>query len=260
MITIRTAARMAAFLAVTTQAYVLRLLSLPVCRLVPAWNRPIRGALFRLWARQVLWAIGMNVSVSGSPPKAPFFLVSNHLGYVDIALLAAHVNAVFVSRHDLADWPFIGPVTRLYDTLFINRERPRDIPAVAAKLSDLLDKGEGVVVFPEGTSSGGDGILPLKPALLSLPARRAFPVHCVVIHYETPGGHAPASQSVCWWGDMEFIPHFKGLLSLPRITARITFIEKPVQAEHRKELAGAVEACMLSVFEPVDQVNDRTTQ
>jgi 1-acyl-sn-glycerol-3-phosphate acyltransferase len=57
--------------------------------------------LFRLWAISFIKIAGVEVEVIGTPPRPSFFLVCNHLGYVDIPLLRAIVDAVFVEKKKL---------------------------------------------------------------------------------------------------------------------------------------------------------------
>jgi len=93
------------------------------------------------------------------------------------------------------------------------------------------------VLFPEGTSSGGDAVLRFRPALLEAAARAELPVHCAAIAYRTPPGAPPASEVVCWWRDMPFVPHVWNLLALPRFEARLCFAEETVCEPDRKLLA-----------------------
>src|SRR6185295_13548709 len=49
----------------------------------PRW----RSRVVRRWARGLGALVGMRVTVRGPVPRSPFFLVANHLSYVDILLL-----------------------------------------------------------------------------------------------------------------------------------------------------------------------------
>ena len=49
--------------------------------------------------------VTLRVEVDGPVPQAPFLLVSNHLGYVDIIALSKTVGCCYVSRGDVRDWP-----------------------------------------------------------------------------------------------------------------------------------------------------------
>jgi 1-acyl-sn-glycerol-3-phosphate acyltransferase len=101
-----------------------------------------------------------------------------------------------------------------------------------------LERGEGVVIFAEGTTSNGSSILPFKSSFLEFAAARDLPVHYATINYETPTGETPASESVCWWREeSDFVPHIFELFKMPGFSGTITFSNKPIHSPNRKELA-----------------------
>ena len=67
-----------------------------------------RTRVFHAWGRTMARLLGMRVRIDGKPPDAPFVLVSNHLGYVDVILLASALRCVFVSKADVKDLPLVG--------------------------------------------------------------------------------------------------------------------------------------------------------
>ena len=115
-----------------------------------------------------------------------------------------------------------------------------------------IDRGLGVLVFPEGTSGKGDQLLPFKASLLEFACTRDLPVHWATLHYRTPDGQPPAHHSVCWWGDEGFVPHFKRLIVLPSFEATLQFADEPLAHTNRKELAEALYSRMQEVFVPIE--------
>ena len=216
---IRVAFKMAVFAIATPVTWLIITCGVPFVRLaggsVPRW----RARVFHLWARVITRALGMKVTIEGGPPPSPFLLVANHLSYVDIVLLVSTVPCTFVARADLREWPLFGPMVPAGGTLFLNRDLKRDIPRVIEQLKVPYEAGVGVVIFPEGTSSGGETVPPFRSSLLEPAAKGLFPVYHASIRYETPEGQPSARESVCWYGKMEFLPHLIGLFSLPRFTA-----------------------------------------
>ena len=210
-----------------------------------------RGRVLHAWARCLVRALRVRVETSGIPPEPPFFLVSNHLGYLDVVVFGSQMPCVFVARGDLAGWPVAGRVCRSAGTVFIDRGKKRDIPRVLGRIDDVLADGAGVIVFPEGTSSAGAGVLPFRASLLDVPARDATPVSWAAVSYESVPGAPPPHLTVCWWGGMPFGSHALGLLGLPEIRARIVWGEAPVVAHDRKTLAARLHEAVARRFRPV---------
>jgi 1-acyl-sn-glycerol-3-phosphate acyltransferase len=200
-------------------------------------GREWRGCIFRLWSRGLCALLGMRISVRGVPPPAPCVIVSNHLSYLDIVLIGSQVGVVFVSKAEVARWPLVGLLSRSVGTIFVQRDRRRSLPEVNARIDTALERGERVVLFPEGTSSGGDAVGRFKPSLLEPAATGRYPVYCAALGYRTAPGAPPASEAVCWWRDMPFGNHVLGLLRMTHFHAVLEFDPQAHRGQDRKELA-----------------------
>lgn len=196
-----------------------------------------RQTTFEAWAKSFVRITKMKIVVNGIPPKPPFFLVTNHLGYTDIAAILVAAKAVFVAKAEVESWFLAGRICRDMGTIFIDRKNRRDIPRAGELIVERLDAGEGVVVFPEGTSTAGKEVLPFNSSFLEFAARRASPVSYAAITYTTPEGEPPASTTVCWGENIGFFDHLWRLLHLRSYTAIITFGDAPVTSSDRKQLA-----------------------
>ena len=222
-------------------------LTAPFARARGAWRRVV----VRGWGRGLASILGLSIEVRGTAPAPPFFLVSNHLSYVDAVVYAAVAPGRFVAKREVRGWPGIGLLAWMAGTVFIDREAPRDALRVQHHLASAYDAGEGVLVFAEATSSEGRTVLPFRPALLDWAARTARPVHHASLSYRTPAGTEPAHRSICWWGDMTFGPHFVGLCRLPSATALVTFGAGALTGEDRRTLAAELQRAVAGHFIPV---------
>lgn len=183
-----------------------------------------RDAGRRVWlrrtARNILRAMNVKVSIEGFPPTGGL-LVSNHLSYLDILVLASLTPATFVSKQDVAGWPVFGWLAKCAGTIFVKRERRADVGRVSHEISLALHSGALVVLFPEGTSSSGQTVLPFRSSLLEPVFESSHPVHAAALDYHLSDGSV--EEEVCYWGDMVLGPHLLNLLSKKTIHATVRF-------------------------------------
>ena len=210
-----------------------------------------RGLAFHKWAKATAAILGLKVAVSGTPPTPPFLLVSNHLSYLDVLAFASQRKCVFVARADLADWPVVGLLCRAAGTIFVDREKRKDVARVNGVIDQALANGRGVVLFAEGTSTRGDTVLPFKSSLLEQAARASLAVSHAALSYRTNEGEPPAHLSVCWWGGMTFVKHLIGILYLSEIHTTVAFGPEPIKASDRKVLAERLWIAVREGFVPV---------
>jgi 1-acyl-sn-glycerol-3-phosphate acyltransferase len=210
-----------------------------------------RQLAFHYWTTSFVKIAGMTIEIIGQPPQPPFFLVTNHLSYTDIAVLRAIVPGVFVAKAEIKGWFLAGRIVADMGNIFIDRKSKRDIPRAGAEIIKKLNEGEGVIVFPEGTSSKGEEVLPFNSSFLQFAAKTDIPVSYASISYRTPKGEPTASEMVCWWEDISFISHLFRLFTLKKFTATVTFGEEPVLNPDRKVLANELRQKVAARFIPV---------
>ena len=249
--TLRAAWRLLLVVKLTAIAYLAAvvgsLVTLPVPRRRARW----RHLCFRYWARSLLAVMGARVESRGAAPQPPFFLVTNHLSYIDVLVLASRVDGVFIAKADVDGWPVIGALCRSVGTLFVDRRLRSDLPRANAAIERTLAGGQGVVLFPEGTSTRGEEVARFHPSLLDVAARARYPVSYASLGYATAEDVAPADLAVCWWGDMELPGHLWRLLALPGFRATITFGGERLQDDDRKLLAARLWRAVNDIFTPV---------
>lgn len=249
--TLAAALRLAAFGASTAVHYLYWLAGDLLAAASEERRRRHRHRAFRSWARSTARIARLRVRVRGSAPEAPFLLATNHLGYLDVVVLSSVVDCTYVARGDVESWPGIGRLCRAMRVIFVDRARRGDVVRVAGELRDALERGESVVLFPEGTSTRGDDVAPFKPSLLEAAAATRRPVHVAALGYRTPPSASPAHVSVCWWGEMTFPAHFFNLFRLPAIEAEVVFGNESIVEVDRKVLAARLRDAVVERFTPV---------
>lgn len=234
MRTLRAALKMIAFVTATLGVYSVWFVARVFIPNKLYWRQTIFGA----WAKSFVRISNMQIETVGKAPKPPFFLVTNHLSYTDIAAIRAVVPTVFVAKKEVRSWPVAGRICSDMGTIFIDRTNRRDIPRAGEQIVERLDAGEGVTVFPEGTSTKGESVLAFNSSFLEFAARAEIPVSYAAITYQTPEGEMPAHIAACWWQEISFFSHLWRLLKLKEYSAIITFGAAPVTNTDRKLLAG----------------------
>ena len=215
------------------------------CAFRPEKSAPAARALWLQRAsRRALRIFKFTAQVAGPVPSGGL-LVSNHLSYLDVPVMASLTPAVFVAKHEIKSWPVIGWLARLAGTLFIDRGRRMDVAPVNAAVQTALEGGALVVVFPEGTSSNGRTVLPFKSSLLEPATRQIHSLTISLIQYELDDGDA--GNDVCYWSDVTFFEHLLNLMSKRTFRASVRFAAIPSIETSRKELAQQLHSEMLKL-------------
>ncbi|MCP5364727.1 MAG: 1-acyl-sn-glycerol-3-phosphate acyltransferase [Hyphomicrobiales bacterium] len=209
---------------------------------------PIRGLIQSIWSSVSRWSTGLHVRVLGEPVRGRCVLfVSNHVSYLDIPVLSGELEASFVAKTEVSSWPLFGLIAKLTNTVFVNRTS-RDAAAQRQELSQRLEQGESLILFPEGTSTDGSTVAPFKSSLFSVVhhaagAGQTAIIQPISITYVRTIDGTPLVGSrrslYCWFGDDTFFPHLMRVLSLKGVEVELRFHpplsigEKP----DRKDLA-----------------------
>jgi 1-acyl-sn-glycerol-3-phosphate acyltransferase len=193
------------------------------------------------WLQQacsrLLHVLGIKAQVFGSIPGRGL-LVCNHLSYLDILVLAATTPSAFVAKREVRSWLVFGWFARMAGTVFVRRQAHRDLLRVNQEIGRALKENVLLVLFPEGTSSDGQTVLPFKSSLLAPVVEHLPPVLAGFIGYDLDDGSV--AEEVCYWRDMTLVPHLVNLLGKAGITARVAVVPHRFNGEDgrlRKDLA-----------------------
>jgi len=210
-----------------------------------------RVRILMVWARLDLRILNVDVDRHGPVPHPSGLVVSNHLSYLDVVVLAAQMPCAFVAKREVRSWLFFGTMAASMGTVFVDRRTKKDLLRVGKVIEERVASGQIVVLFPEGTSSCGSKVLPFRSSLLAPFARSQVPVHYASIRYETDPCDPPATSVVAWSGNGAFPRHLLGLLALARIRARLVFGSGPLADPDRKRLAARLFEAVRQSFEPL---------
>ncbi len=120
-----------------------------------------------LFLRIAARVLGARVQVFGAPLRKDVFFVANHLSWHDIPILAGITGTAFVAQDGVRDWPVIGWLAKLNRTIFVSRTDKQNVAAQVSELREAIAENWSVTLFPEGTTSDGNGLLPFKGSLFA---------------------------------------------------------------------------------------------
>jgi 1-acyl-sn-glycerol-3-phosphate acyltransferase len=161
--------RRARHVAFTARVVLALLMTLPALwiylSLVPPGRHARRAA--RRWSRLMVTLGGVRVSVTGLSHLDSLksgVLAVNHASYVDPIVLMATLplDFCFVAKRRLADYPIIGTVIRKGGHLSIEKSDVTQKLASADDVVARLQRGDVLVVFPEGTFDRHNRLLPFR--------------------------------------------------------------------------------------------------
>ena len=170
------------------------------------------------WSAQLLAACGMKIKVVGdinSLPKATGrFWVSNHVSWLDIFAINAVQPMRFVGKDDIQTWPVIGWLVARSDTIFISRSNRNAALAANDIISNALQQGANIAIFPEGTSTDGHQLKPFKHSLFQAPISAQVPVQTLCVRYPMENGEL--NPAPAYHGDISIWQTLVSLLQQPQ--------------------------------------------
>lgn len=175
-----------------------------------------------LFLRYAARVAGARVEVVGTHLKRDVFYVANHLSWIDILSLAGASGTAFVAKAELARAPLVGWLASLNRTVFVKREHRMGVAEQINALKEALADNWSVTVFPEGTTTDGQSLLPFKTSMLSVlePPPPGVLVQPVLLDY------GPVAEWIGWIGEEGGLNNAKRVLARKgSFPLRIAFLE-----------------------------------
>jgi 1-acyl-sn-glycerol-3-phosphate acyltransferase len=189
-------------------------------------------------SRRVLKLMGVNIHVykEGYINLDDVYLAaSNHLGYLDVLILASYLPSCFVTSYEVKEMPFLGALTELGGCLYVERRNKTNLKGEISELKNALLNEINVGIFPEATSTNGSSILRFRRPLFVSAIESQTDVLPITINYKSIDGikiDTSNRDDVCWYGDMNFLPHFWKLLNRQEINVDIHLSQPIVSHGH----------------------------
>ncbi|CAM8935937.1 unnamed protein product [Rhodiola kirilowii] len=171
------------------------------------WRRAVVVRSGRFLSRAILFTFGfywIDVTVVNPDEKLgtvkqdekrgkPGAIISNHVSYLDILYHMSSAFPSFVAKQSVAKLPLVGLISKCLGCVFVQREsKSSNSKGVSGVVTERVSKAHQIkdspmmMLFPEGTTTNGDYLLPFKtgaflskapvlPVILRYPYRRFSP-------------------------------------------------------------------------------------
>lgn len=178
---------------------------------------------------------GARIEVIGTPLRRDVFFIANHISWIDILALGGASGTAFVSKAELSEVPVVGWLASLNRTVFVKRENRLGVAGQINSLREALEDNWSVTVFPEGTTTDGQSLLPFKTSMLRVlePPPPGVFVQPVVLDY------GKDAEWLGWIGEESGVNNAKRVLShRGRYSLKIYFLEpfSPGEIQGRKNI------------------------
>jgi 1-acyl-sn-glycerol-3-phosphate acyltransferase len=188
---------------------------------------------------------------------AGVLVVGNHISWIDIYVINAWRPTPFVSKAEIRNWPVIGWLAQQLGTVFIQREKRSDAKRIMHELANRLMAGEMMCVFPEGTTTNGQQLLPFHANLFQAAVSASCPVQPVCLMYEDASGRQ--STAPAYIDDMTLGDSLDMLLRGAPLTAHLYVCDALAPGANRRLLASEAQAAVQAALEGMRRDASRAT-
>lgn len=183
--------------------------------------KKIRLSIFSMWSKWILKVFSIhihdNIFETRDIPLGPRLIVSNHVSYLDIPILASLGPTLFLAKKEVAEWPLMGWLGQCLGMIFVDRNRLQLRAQAIGDIQDQIRLGFNVVVFPEGTTSESGpqkGRVPFYGGAFRAARNEQVPIEVIYLEYS----HL---EKCAWVGDDSFARHLWEFLKLDRVDVKI---------------------------------------
>ena len=181
-------------------------------------NNPVNTRYVQYFCRRLCEVFNIEVEVHGIIPREPALWVSNHISWLDVAVLGSGARIFFLAKAEVERWPILGKLAKGGGTLFIKRGSGDSI-RIREQITEFLKQDIPVLFFPEATTTDGTKVKKVHGRLLGAAIEAQRPVQVCVICYVNQNGELDLVAPFI--GEMTFAEHVQRVLEMPKVTAHL---------------------------------------
>ena len=177
------------------------------------------------------------------------------MSFLDILILSSIYRSLYITSVEVQKTFFLGMMSRFGGSLFVERRSKAKLLQEIETIAAVLQEGIPITLFPEGTSSSGDSVLPFKPSLFSAALKAQVDVQPVCIQYRLVDGKPVSPENrdrVYYYGHLTFFAQLVKLFFVRSLRGTVTFLE-PVKTagRERKEIVEEVYGKIVGEYKKV---------
>ena len=195
-------------------------------------NNPVNTRYVQYFCRRLCEVFNIEVQVHGAIPREPALWVSNHISWLDVAVLGSSARIFFLAKAEIEKWPILGNLAKGGGTLFIKRGSGDSI-RIREQITEFLKQDIPVLFFPEATTTDGTKVKKVHGRLLGAAIEAQRPVQICVICYVNQNGEL--DMVAPFIGEMTFAEHVQRVLEMPRVTAHLMTLPTVAVTGHTVE-------------------------
>ena len=174
---------------------------------------------------------GIRLVVKGETAldNTPTLFISNHTSYLDCILLQSliKIKLAWIAGAFVKTLPFASIVLSSTAIVYVDKRRNKAIKQYRERIREIIASGRSLFLFPEGTVSDGQHVLPFKSALFSAVEGgervRIQPISVIATHLDGLPITRVYRYLYTWYGDIPLFIHIWLFLKLRRITVQVTY-------------------------------------
>ncbi|MDC3086677.1 1-acyl-sn-glycerol-3-phosphate acyltransferase, partial [Pelagibacteraceae bacterium] len=153
---------------------------------------------------------------------------ANHVSWFDIICLGTLLNARFIAKKEVSKMGIFGFLAKLSNTFFIDNSDKNKIIEYNHIINQKLSRGENFIIFPEGTTSDGNGIKQFKSSMLecAFDEKNLIHIQPISICYSRKN-NLPMGlflrRYISWVGDTSMVDAMINFLSSGPVTVELVF-------------------------------------
>lgn len=214
--------------------------------LFPLLKSTAQHHIVKYWSRKLLDILHVGLETQGYYPTDTGqgrLLLANHVSWLDAVALNAVLPACFVAKSEVGNWPLLGWILHGIHTLFIKRDCKMDTIRINRQIAQILNRGERVALFPQGTTTDGRQLGHFHSSLLQGAIESKAAIFPVAIHYHD--GSGTTTLDAAFIGEMTFLQSLWKILCSPALHVTLRYLPAlPGTGKNRRILAAEAQSAI----------------